>query len=116
MPSYRKPPVNIDSSIGGEEQKAGASKGHHRSGISEPFHREPGCHSLGEWHSLQKPQKDVSLNNPLRRPKEDLPLNRPLGQPKEDVPLDPPSRRLKEDLPLNRPLGQPKDVPLNPSS
>ncbi|XP_075740637.1 uncharacterized protein LOC119162989 isoform X2 [Rhipicephalus microplus] len=113
MPSYRKPPVNNEYCIGGEEQKAGASKGPQRSGISEPFHPVPGCRSLGEWHPLQQPKKDVPLNPPLRRPKEDLPLNRPPGQP-NDVPLNPPLRRPKEDLPLNRPLGQSKDVPLNP--
>ncbi|XP_075740042.1 uncharacterized protein LOC142761703 isoform X9 [Rhipicephalus microplus] len=75
MPSYRKPPTNNDSSIGGEEQKAEASEGPQRSGISGLLHPVPGCHSFGECHPLQQPKQDVPLNPPLRRPREDLSLN-----------------------------------------
>ncbi|KAL3255396.1 hypothetical protein MRX96_017309 [Rhipicephalus microplus] len=119
MSSYRKPPVNNEACIEGEEQKAGVSKGPQRSRISEPFHPKPGCRSLEDLplnRPLEEPKDDLPLNLPLGRPREDLPLNSPQGQP-EDVPLNPPSRRPKEDLPLNHPLGQPnEDVPLNSPS
>ncbi|XP_075739578.1 uncharacterized protein LOC119175690 isoform X2 [Rhipicephalus microplus] len=78
MPSYRKPPTNNDPSMGGDEQKAEASEGPQRSGISGLFHPVPRCHSFGECHPLQQPKQDVPLNPPLRRPREDLPLNPPL--------------------------------------